>query len=156
MAQIWITNGTPTMPGILNPVTAACDRGYVPDEVWVLSNPGVADSVEKATDRINEIIDAYGGDVTVGTHDLADETQFPEIVDFYRSTITAARSNGDEIAVDFTPGRKFMSAIAFQAGVRFDADHIFYFHRKAGPYSGRFYAEIPRTATNLIDFQEVL
>ncbi|WP_241432308.1 CRISPR-associated ring nuclease [Halogeometricum borinquense] len=156
MARIWVTNGTPTMPGILNPVTAACDQGYVPDEIWVLSNPGVAEYVAKATDRFEVIVDAYGGDADVSVHDLDDETDFPDIIEFYRSTIEAARETGDTIAVDVTPGRKFMSAIAFQAGFKFDADHVFYFHRKAGGYYGQFYAEIPRTATDLIDFKEVL
>lgn len=33
------------------------------------------------------------------------------------------------IAVDVTLARKFMSAITFQAGFRFDADHVFYFYR---------------------------
>jgi hypothetical protein len=51
MARIWVTNGTPTMTGILNPLTMACDRGYVPDEAWVISNPGVAESVANATDQ---------------------------------------------------------------------------------------------------------
>lgn len=156
MARIWVTNGTPTMPGILNPMTAACDRGYVPDEVWILSNPGVADPVAEAAERLEVIIEAYGGDGTVSTYDLDDETEFRRIIDFHRSTIEAARENGDQVAIDFTPGRKFMSAIAFQAGFKFDADHVFYFHRKAGGYYGQFYAEIPRTATDLIDFKEVL
>lgn len=156
MARIWVTNGTPTMPGILNPVTAACDRGYVPDDVRVLSNPGVAEYVAEATDRFEVIVDAYGGDADVSVHDLDDETDFLGIIEFYRSTIEAARENSDTIAVDVTPGRKFMSAIAFQAGFKFDADHVFYFHRKAGGYYGQFYAEIPRTATDLIDFKEVL
>jgi hypothetical protein len=144
------------MPGILNPVTAACDRGYVPDDVRVLSNPGVAEYVAEATDRFEVIVDAYGGDADVSVHDLDDETDFLGIIEFYRSTIEAARENSDTIAVDVTPGRKFMSAIAFQAGFKFDADHVFYFHRKAGGYYGQFYAEIPRTATDLIDFKEVL
>jgi len=156
MARIWVTNGTPTMPGILNPVTAACDGGYVPDEVWVLSNPGVADYVAEATERFEVIIDAYGGEADVSTHNLDDETNFRGIIEFYRSTIEAARENGDTIAVDVTPGRKFMSAIAFQSGFKFDADHVYYFHRKSGGYYGQFYAEIPRTATDLIDFKEVL
>ena len=49
-----------------------------------------------------------------------------------------------------------MSAIAFQSGFKFDADHVFYFHRKAGGYYGQFYAEISRTAIDLIDFTVVL
>ena len=156
MAQIWLTNGTPTMPGILNPLTAACDRGYIPDKARVLSNPGVADSVAEATDRFELIVKAYGGDADVSDYELEDETDFRSIIEFYRSTIETARESGDTIAVDVTPGRKFMSAIAFQAGFKFGADHVFYFHRKAGGYYGKYYAEIPRTATDLIDFKEVL
>lgn len=156
MADIWVTNGTPTMPGILNPLTAACHQGYVPDEVRVLSNPGVAEYVAQATDRFEVIIDAYGGDADVSIHELDHETDFHDIIEFYQSTIDAALEHDDTIAVDVTPGRKFMSAIAFQAGFKFDADHVFYFHRKAGGYHGQYYAEIPRTATDLIDFTEVL
>lgn len=156
MAQIWLTIGTPTMPGILNPLTAACDRGYVPDEVRVLSNPGVSEFVADATDRLEVIIDAYGGNADVSERDLDDETDFLDIIGFYQSTIEAARENEDTIAVDVTPGRKFMSAIAFQAGFKFDAHHVFYFHRKSGGYYGQYYPEIPRTATDLIDFKEVL
>jgi len=156
MARIWVTNGTPTMPGILNPLTAACDRGFVPDQAQILSNPGVADSVAAASEMFDTIIDAYGGSADISRHGLESETDFPEIIEFYRSAIEAAEKNGDEIAVDVTPGRKFMSAIAFQAGFRFGADHVYYFHRKAGGYYGQFYSEIPRTATDLIDFTEVL
>lgn len=156
MVRVWVTNGTPTMPGIVNPLTAACDRRYVPDEVWVLSNPGVAESVATATDYFEVVVDAYGGDADISRHELDDETDFGAIVEFYRSRIEAARENGDTIAVDVTPGRKFMSAIAFQAGFTFEADHVFYFHRRAGGYHGQFYPEIPRTATDLLDFTEVL
>lgn len=156
MSRIWITNGTPTLPGILNPLTAACDRGYVPDEARILSNPGVADSVAVTSDMFDVIIDAYGGDADVHKHRLDRETDFQGIIDFYRSAIETADENGDTIAVDVTPGRKFMSAIAFQAGFRFGADHVYYFHRKAGGYYGQFYSEIPQTATDLIDFTEVM
>jgi len=156
MANIWITNGTPTIPGILNPLTAACDDGFVPDEVHILSNPGVAEPVALAQELFEEIIDAYGGDAVVESYDLDSETDFREIVEFHRSTIQAAHEHDDTIAVDVTPGRKFMSAIAFQAGFRFEADHVYYFHRKAGSYYGKFYPEIPRTAADLIDFREVL
>jgi len=156
MSRIWVTIGTPTMPGMLNPVTAACDQGYVPDDVWILSNPGVAEYVDAATERFKTIVDAYGGDTTVSIHELDDETNFRSIIDFYRSTIETAHRGDNPVAVDVTPGRKFMSAIAFQSGFKFNADHVFYFHRKAGGYYGQYYAEIPRTATDLIDFKEVL
>ncbi|SEW01477.1 CRISPR-associated ring nuclease [Halobacterium jilantaiense] len=156
MTRHWVTCGTPTTPGILNPLIAACDGGYVPDEVHVLSNPPVADDVEEAVTLMEETVAAYGGDTETDVHELVSETDFESIVDYYQSCIEAATTAGDEIAIDVTPGRKFMSAIAFQAGIQFGADHVYYFHRKAGRYRGRFYPEMPRTASDLIDFTEVL
>jgi hypothetical protein len=144
------------MPGILNPLMAACDEGYVPDEVQVLTNPDVADTVSVACEHIEVVIDAYGGEAEIEQVELLEETDFEEIVHYYRSAIQDARETGATVAVDITPGRKFMSAIAFQAGIQFDADHVYYFHRKAGGYYGQFYPEIPRTATDLIDFTEVI
>lgn len=156
MDRIWITNGTPAMPGLLNPLAAACDNGYIPDEARIPSNPGVAESVVAASDMFETIINVHGGDAAVSEHRLETETDFQGIIEFYQSTIEAAHEGGDTIAVDVTPGRKFMSAIAFQACFRFGSDHVFYFYRKSGAYYGGLYAEIPRTATELIDFSEVM
>lgn len=144
------------MPGILNPLLAACDQGFVPDRARILSNPGVADAVSIATSKFEAIGDVYDGDIQVTQTELDAETDFADIVGFYREAITTAHDNGDRVAVDVTPGRKFMSAIAFQAGFQYDADHIYYFHRNAGGYYGQFYPEMPRTATDLIDFTEVI
>ncbi|QLD91212.1 hypothetical protein HWV07_08455 [Natronomonas salina] len=144
------------MPGILNPLMAACDSGYVPDEVSILTNPDVADTVDEACEHLEVIVDRYGGDAVIEQEELLEETDFEAIVDYYRSAIQEARDTDATVAIDITPGRKFMSAIAFQAGVHFEADHVYYFHRKAGGYPGRFYPEIPRTATDLIDFTEVI
>ena len=144
------------MPGILNPLMAACDDGYVPDEVSILTNPDVADTVADACEHVDVIVDSYGGDAEIEQQELIEETNFEDIVHYYRSAIRNAREAGATVAVDITPGRKFMSAIAFQAGIQFDADHVFYFHRKSGGYYGQFYPEIPRTATDLIDFTEVI
>jgi len=156
MTRYWVTCGTPTIPGILNPLIAACDGGYIPDELHVLSNPPVAADVEEATTLMEEVVRAYGGDADFDVHELASETDFEAIVDFYRSRVKAASDVGGEIAIDVTPGRKLMSAIAFQSGIQFGADHVYYFHRKAGGYRGQFYPEMPRTASDLIDFAEVL
>ncbi|WP_256301682.1 hypothetical protein [Haloarchaeobius salinus] len=155
MTRRWVTCGTPTIPGILNPMTAACDRGFVPDTIHILSNPPVMEYVEETRGLMAEVIAAYGGDAETEVHELTHETDFTSIVDFYRTQVEQS-ADDDEVAIDVTPGRKFMSAIAFQAGIQFGADHVYYFHRKSGGYYGQFYPEIPRTATDLIDFTEVL
>ena len=61
---------------------------------------------------------------------------------------------GAEVAVDITPGRKLMSAIAFAVGMEYDADHVFYFYISSEEYFDLLYPEIPRSAANLYDFSE--
>ncbi|WP_257301020.1 TM1812 family CRISPR-associated protein [Haloarchaeobius sp. FL176] len=111
--------------------------------------------VEESTELMTEVVTSYGGGAETTVHELSHETDFTSIVDYYRTQVEQS-ADDDEVAIDVTPGRKFMSAIAFQAGIQFGADHVYYFHRKAGGYYGQFYPEIPRTATDLIDFTEVL
>jgi hypothetical protein len=140
---------------VVNTLTAACDRGYIPDRFYILSNAGVADAVDQIITICEQVVEQYNGELTVVRTDLESETDFKSIFEYYKSAIGDAGPE-DAVAVDVTPGRKFMSAISFQAGFQLDADHVFYFHRKAGPYQGAYYPEIPRTATELIDFTEVL
>lgn len=155
MSRIWVTCGTPTVPAVVNTLTAACDQGYVPDRLHILSNEGVAEAVDQITLICEGVVKHYGGELDIVREELDYETDFRSIFDYYKSAIGDA-GTADEVAVDVTPGRKFMSAISFQAGFQLDADHVFYFHRKAGPYQGHYYPEIPRAATELIDFTEVL
>ncbi|WP_276249168.1 hypothetical protein [Haladaptatus sp. YSMS36] len=86
---------------------------------------------------------------------MDDELDFAGIVDHLTSAIEAGKERGATIAVDVTPGRKFMSAIAFQVGFKYEADHIFYFHLNTRRRSKKIYPEIPRLDTETIDFTEV-
>ena len=52
-------------------------------------------------------------------------------------------------------GREFWSIISFQAGLRYEADHLYYIHLE-GEYFGESFPTIPRTAIELVDFTEVL
>lgn len=155
MTQYWITTGSTHPEAVVNPLAAACtERDYVPDEIRVLDNPGVHEQIDRTVDLLETVVDAHGGNVAVETTRLDDETEFQAIVDHFRSAIETAVES-DTVAFDVTPGRKFMSAIAFQAGVQFEADHVFYLHVASGELFGRVYPDLPRTATTLYDFREV-
>jgi len=82
---------------------------------------------------------------------LDDERDFDSIVEFYQRTIDDA-SEDAKVAVDVTPGRKFMTALAFQAGMRFEADHVYYLYLYSNGYYDRLYPEIPTTGVDLMDF----
>jgi hypothetical protein len=162
MDNVWVSSGSTTIEAMINPIAAACagddlDEPFIPDTVHFLENPGLGDALSEATTIIETILEQYGvEDPTVETTRIDHETEFSEIVSHYQSTIQAAHNAEANVAVDVTPGRKFMSVIAFNAGTTFDADHIFYFYLKSSDYYSRVYPEIPKPATQLYDFTEVL
>ena len=128
----------------------------MPDTIYVMKNPEVADAVQDSLSIATEIIEAYGGDEPkIHITSIEDETAFELIHDHVRNAITEVNDAGGSAAVDITPGRKFMSAIAFIAGMQYEADHVYYFYLSASQHYGRLYPNIPRSAVQLIDFREV-
>jgi hypothetical protein len=102
------------------------------------------------------IVVEYGNDTPRITVTSADsETDFDQIVDHYRAPVVAASETEGMAAVDVTPGRKFMSAIAFQVGIKYDADHVFYLYLSEGQFYGRIFPDVPNRVLDLIDFQEI-
>lgn len=155
MSAVWVTTMSTHIESVVNPLIAACETDLVPDDIHLLSNAGVEPYLSPVQEPMTETAEAYGTDeVTVHVTDLETETDFQGIVDHIRTPIETA-SDEARVAVDVTPGRKFMSAIALQAGLRFDADHVFYLHLDSDAYFDKLYPDIPCTATDLIDFQEV-
>jgi len=154
MPRTWVTTASPNVEAMVNSLTAACDGGFVPDEIHALSLPGIEAEVEAALDYAERTVEAYGGDSpAVSRTEIDAETEFDRIREHVQSAVEGA-GDGDAVAVDITPGRKFMSAIAFAAGMRYGADHVYYLYISSTDYFGRLYPEIPRTATTLYDLTE--
>mgnify|MGYP000509956881 CR=1 FL=1 len=154
MTQTWVTTASPNVEAMVNSLTAACDSGFVPEAIHVLSLSDIEADVEEAITYAERIVTAYGGDeLTVHRTPIDDETEFGTIRDHVQSAIEGTEE-ADEIAVDITPGRKFMSAIAFAAGMRYGADRVYYLYISSTDYFGRLYPEIPRTAIQLYDRTE--
>ena len=156
MVTAWVTNGTTTLEAIVNPINAACDDGFVPDRLYIIENPKVTDEVARAVDLATEIVDAYGGDeLDIQITSIESELDFDQLYAHTKEAIEEVHEDDGEVAVDFTPGRKFMSALAFATGMRYDANHVYYFYLEDTP-RGRVYPSIPRTKSRLYDFTEVL
>jgi len=157
MERVWITNGSTSIPPVVNPLTAACHEEYVPTDIFLLENPGITDVTEPAASLMKTIVTAHGGEepeITVETID--EETNFDAILAYLQSAIEAGREADADVAVDITPGRRFWSIISFQAGLKHDVDHLYYSHVKSEDYFGECYPTIPRPSLDLIDFTEVL
>ena len=156
MDRVWITNGSTTVGPVVNALAAACHDGYVPTDVYLLENPGIAEVTDRATSMIETVVTASGGDEPTVTVEAIDaERDFDGIVAYLQAAIEDGEADGAEVAIDVTPGRKFWSFISFQAGVTYDVDHLYYVLID-GSYFGECFPTIPRTAIDLVDFTEVL
>lgn len=156
MNQAWVTTMSTNLEAVVNPLAAACESGYVPDELRVLRNPGVGKRFDEITSMMERVVIEYGGvDPRLSVTELDSETDFEGIVEHFRAPITDRADGHGTVAVDVTPGRKFMSAIAFQAGIHYGADHVFYLYLAESQFYGRIYPDVPRPSLDLIDFREV-
>lgn len=155
MDRYWLTIASPTTEAMVNPLLAACDEGYTPETIRILSNPAVGDQLDQVESFFDTAVSKLGSNPTIDIHTITAETSFDEITAFYRDGIEKQGSD-TEVAVDITPGRKFMSAIAFQAGIQYGASHVFYLHVDSSAYYQQVYPDIPRPALDLIDFTEVV
>lgn len=162
MDDVWVSSGSTTVEAMVNPIAAACagdglDNAFVPDTVYFLDNPGLGDALSDTKVLTRTLLEQYGVESpTIRTGHIDHETDFQGIAAHFQDAITEARDAAANVAVDVTPGRKFMSVIAFNAGMTYDADHIFYFYLESSDYFSRIYPEIPRTAAKLYDFTEIL
>lgn len=162
MTDTWLTTMSTNPEAVVNPLAAACRDGFVPDALHVLKNPGVGEQFDDFVAMMRATVAAHGetaGDddpdtPTVETTSIAAETDFRAIVEHFRNPIRDAEED-DRVAVDVTPGRKFMSALAFQSGIQFGADHVFYLYVSNTQFYGRLYPDMPRPASELVDFVEV-
>lgn len=156
MVTAWLTTMSTNLEAVLNPLLAACENGFQPDELHVLDNPGVGDEFDDIISMMEHVVVEYGDDepeLFITT--LESETDFQGIVDHFREPMERIQEQDGTAAIDVTPGRKFMSAIAFQAGIQFEADHVYYLYVSNNRFYGRLYPDVPDPVVELVDFQEV-
>ncbi len=153
MTRYWVTSMSTHPESVVNSLIAACEDGYIPSTVRLLSNPTVDSQLDTITELLSMVLTAYGTSaVSVDVTELPHETDFDGIVEHFYAPIRDSTAT-DEVAIDVTPGRKFMSAIAFQVGMKHEATHVYYNHVASEDYFGKVHSTIPRTATDLIDFR---
>jgi hypothetical protein len=158
MERSWITTGSIYVDSVVNPITAGCDYDYIPDKFYFLETPSTKETMKEVKEMVPDITAAYDSqisDIEIEVTELETENDFEGIYDHVTEAISESRENDAEVAIDITPGRKFMTAITFATGMRENADHVYYLYLKTRA-RGLTYSELPRTGTELYDFTEVM
>lgn len=157
MQRAWVTASSTHVVSMVNPITAACERGFVPDRLYFLDSPGASQQIQDALDVATTVITEYGGgEPEIRLTSLDEDDEYERIHAHFRDAINEVHDEEGRAAVDITPGRKYMSAIAFTTGMQYDADHVYYMYLEDVDDYGPSYAQEPRTASTLVDFTEVL
>ncbi len=152
----WISFIGSSSFAVINTIWAACRvDGYVPERVVFLVNDKLKDRwVDEVLNWVPLILEGYGvKEPSIDLHDV-DETDFRSILKVYDQYIPEFKKSG-QVALDITPGRKYMSAIGMQGGLLFEAEHIYYMHLKDVRYQNCAYPLIPSHLNSLIDMQKV-
>ena len=158
MNRSWITTGSIYVESVVNPIIAGCDYGYIPDKFYFLETPSTRETMDRVKHMVPEITAAYDSqisEVDIEVTELEKENNFEGIYNHVTEAISESCKNDAEVAVDITPGRKFMTAITFATGMKESADHVYYLYLEARA-RGLTYSELPRTGTHLYDFVEVM
>lgn len=156
--NVWITTVGTSSFAVINTLWAACElEGYVPQKVYIVANGKVENEVKVVNDWIERILKGYGSAAII-ERIHADEVDFMNFSRILSNCITEEKKKGNQVAIDMTPGRKFMSAFSMFNGLAKDgADRVYYLHLSdVIKYKNRSFIEIPANEQKLYDMKKVL
>lgn len=148
----WITIIGSSPFAVINTIWAACKiDGYVPDRVMFIVNEQLGPaSIDTAKRWVREILMEYGVNNPIIEEIDIPETDFLELKETLKGNISEFKTDG-AVAIDMTPGRKYMSAIAMHTSIEMGADHVYYLHLSDNKYQNKPFPLIPMHNQRLVD-----
>ncbi len=159
MMRVWITTVGKSPFAVVNPIWMACREGkFIPDRVYLVWNEDV-EGVKQTVERmLGIILQNYG---VPEPEIIADESVKVREDDFnkFKSVISEIcnreLNEGNEVVIDMTPGRKFMSALAMVLGL-LKKISVYYLHLTDLSYQNKPLVLIPFSTQKLYDMKEEL
>jgi hypothetical protein len=152
--NVWITTIGTSPFAVVNPFWAACVLdNYVATRIHLLRSAATESNSAQARDWISRILKCYGVIPAFVEHSLDEENMDAFATEFCRVLKSEAGSN---IAIDMTPGRKYMSAIALLAGQKLGANRVYYLHLYDASYQDLPFVLIPFNQVRLVNVLDVV
>ncbi len=147
-----------TMTGIsrwpvLNGLWAAVCKGYVPDRVYIFVTQGRERDGEVLSGWITTLLDSYGKKVQV-LRERIEEGEFASSGRRITAAMERERAEGNEVAIDITPGRKAIVSSALISAWQKQVDHVFYLYLEDMHNSNNPYPMIPYRLQHFVDLKE--
>lgn len=160
--KTWITSIGIAHHAVVNSLWAAvAEKDWIPERIYLLTNDRTKKDIIEISGRMEKIVLHHGGGKIDFRVRIFDETDLEGLFRLYSSIVETETKEGNDISVDITPGRKFMSAFALYCSLnrRENVRNIFYFHILDDEFLDRSYPFIPVNAfslRNLMDFKEAI
>lgn len=163
--KVWLTTVGTSPFAVVNTLWAACkdkEENYVPERIYLIKNEIVerGGHVAKVKKWIEKIVTEFGVEEVEIKEENANEEEFKTFAKTIGNIVKKEKEEGNEIAVDMTPGRKFMSAfvmyLGIGEGVDPKADRVYYLHLTDMSYKDKPYIEIPMPKQKLYEVRNYL
>jgi len=156
--RVWITTVGWSTFAVINPVWAACFNGdFIPEKVILLNNAyknkKIEGNLKIVVEWLERILRGYSVKYPLIKPCDADEDDIMEFGQIFEGILQEHQTH--EVAIDMTPGRKFMSGIAMALGFKEEyksfVKHLYYLHLWSFDYQNYPFIEIPLKMQKLID-----
>ncbi|MCI0486733.1 MAG: hypothetical protein L0229_09045 [Blastocatellia bacterium] len=157
----WVTVVGWSPMAVVNTLWQACERGIIPHRVVLLASPSEA-SVQRSINIIQRYLQAtlprFGVDEPVIEQKSINEDDFLGFHDTLAKVLAEECQRSDQVVVDTTPGRKYMSAFAIALGIQQSPklERVYYNHMLDQRYNDVAHPLIPRHEQQLYDLMEFL
>jgi CRISPR/Cas system-associated protein Csm6 len=160
MHKVWVTVVGTSVFAVVNPIWACCRTGdYIPEKVYLIVDKKVRDNAEKVKNILKVLLSEFGKSPEI-VEKICEETDFKRLISTIGEVIKREKLAGNEVAVDMTPGRKFMSAIMMYSGlgenVEHRADRVYYLHLEERDYTNIPWIKIPIVYQKLYEMKRSL
>ncbi len=159
MMKVWITIVGRSPFAVVNSVWMVCRKEkFVPNRVYLVWNEDV-EEVKRTVERMLKIIlQSYGvsePEVIADESVKVREDDFKKFRKVLKKICDEELNEGNEVAIDMTPGRKFMSALAMGLGIRKKIS-VYYLHLINISYQNKPLVLIPFSLQKLYDMKRDL
>ena len=138
---------------VINGIWAAItQKDYFPDKVYLVNRIGNEDEGEKLLESVRTLLKSKGKDSEI-VHVKVDEKNFVKIGRKISSLVEAEKNEGNEVALDMTPGRKAIVASALIAARERAIDHVFYLYIEDTFMADKPYPMIPFQVQHSFDLE---
>ena len=154
MAKTLITMSGASTWAVINGLWAAStEKGYIPDRVHLLNRVGNDEEGRILVDAMSKYLSSRGKEADIRIIEV-DEKDFVSIGKRIVQLIEDEKNQGNEVALDITPGRKAVVSSALLAARHLAADHVFYLYIEDAYMAAKPFLMIPAQIQHPVDLNK--